>query len=124
MSRVDVSILYFNFGVKAVKPSYTNFDEFYVDYLLEHRKPVNRALHLFGTLSSVAWITTVVSFRLGPMFWLLALVIGYGPSWVGHFFIEKNRPATFRYPLKSLMGDFRMAFDILRNRRLLFEKSS
>ena len=50
--------------------------------------------------------------------WLLAMpVIGYGFAWVGHFFFEKNRPATFKYPLWSLMGDWRMFFETVSGRR-------
>jgi hypothetical protein len=43
-------------------------------------------------------------------------VVGYGLAWVGHFFIEKNRPATFKHPLYSLLGDFVMFKDILVRR--------
>ena len=50
--------------------------------------------------------------------WLLAMpLIGYGFAWVGHFFFEKNRPATFQYPLWSLMGDFRLFFETVTGRR-------
>jgi hypothetical protein len=51
-----------------------------------------------------------------PWLILLALVQGYAFAWVGHFFFEHNRPATFKYPLWSFMGDWRMWSDMLRGR--------
>jgi hypothetical protein len=84
----------------------TSFDDFWPYYLGEHRDPINRALHFAGT--SAALLTLGASFVVGPQLVPLALVAGYGPAWIGHFFFERNRPATFKYPLWSLRADFKM----------------
>ncbi len=88
------------------------FEEFWLFYLQEHAKPRTRALHYLGTGLAVAGI---VLFVMSGNPWILpgVLVVGYGPAWIAHFFVEKNRPATFTYPLWSLAGDFRMAFSWL-----------
>jgi hypothetical protein len=84
-----------------------SFQEFWPYYVGEHRLPVCRGLHYFGTsmgLLTVSWAIWTRTLWLVP----LALVLGYGPAWIGHFFLERNRPATFKYPLWSLMSDFKM----------------
>ena len=84
-----------------------SFQEFWPYYVGEHRLPVCRGLHYFGTSLSLLTVTYAIWTRT---FWLvpIALVLGYGPAWIGHFFLERNRPATFKYPLWSLMSDFKM----------------
>jgi hypothetical protein len=86
---------------------YTSFGEFFPFYLSEHSNPLNRALHYCGTIGA---IVTLVYTLVSMNFWCLLLVpvVGYGPAWVGHFIVEKNRPATFTYPNWSLWGDFKM----------------
>ena len=91
---------------------YTSFKAFYPYYLDEHRNRTCKLLHFIGTWLVVAIVVTVI---LTGNLWLLLLapVVGYGFAWVGHFFFEKNRPATFTYPLYSLMGDWVMWKDIM-----------
>ncbi len=84
-----------------------SFEDFWPFYLGEHRDPLNRVLHFIGTTAGVSIaLFAVVTFN--PLAIPAALVAGYGPAWIGHFFVEKNRPASFKYPLYSLRGDCRM----------------
>lgn len=91
---------------------YRTFGEFYPFYLSEHKDQRNRRLHFVGTSLVVANLVFVL---LTQMWWLLLLapVFGYSFAWVGHFFFEKNKPATFSYPLYSLAGDWVMYWHIL-----------
>ena len=94
---------------------FNSFAEFYPYYLEEHRNPTCRRLHYAGSLL----VLVVLGYALlsGQWLWLLALpVIGYGFAWIGHFAFERNRPATFQYPLYSLMGDWVMFKDMLTGR--------
>lgn len=86
-------------------PRLTSFEEFWPYYVSEHRKPGTRALHMAGT---ALVLTSVIAATVSPWWLLMAPLCGYGFAWTGHFFVEKNRPATFAYPLWSLRGDFRM----------------
>ncbi|MNN70381.1 hypothetical protein D3C81_1862270 [compost metagenome] len=91
---------------------FRSFAEFYPYYLGEHSNPTCRRLHFVGTSLVIA----LMAYTIGSGKWLLLLAVplfGYGFAWVGHFFFEKNRPATFTYPLYSLIGDFAMFRDIL-----------
>lgn len=94
---------------------FASFSDFYPFYLSEHRHPVCRRLHFIGTLSVILMGLVVL---VTAQWWLLVAmpVLGYGFAWAGHFFFEKNRPATFQYPLYSLWGDFVMFKDILTGR--------
>jgi hypothetical protein len=91
------------------------FAEFYPFYLSEHANRTSRRLHFVGTTLSVFFL--LHAFATLDFRWLLVGVVqGYAFAWVGHFFFERNRPATFRYPFYSLAGDFVMWKDILTGR--------
>jgi hypothetical protein len=83
------------------------FSEFWPFYLSQHRNPGTRALHLAGSGAGLLLTASAIA-RRRPAYLLYGLAAGYGLAWIGHFFIEKNRPATFRYPLWSLLGDWKM----------------
>jgi hypothetical protein len=87
--------------------SYRTFEEFYPFYLSEHRNAMSRRLHFFGTSMAILLVVAAI---VTLNWWLvpIALAQGYAFAWVGHFFFEHNRPATFRYPRFSVMGDGRM----------------
>lgn len=95
---------------------FQSFQAFYPYYLSEHRNRTCRRLHFIGSGLVLALVAAVA---FGPLAapWLLAVpVLGYGFAWIGHFVFEHNRPATFRYPLYSLLGDWVMFKDILTGR--------
>ena len=94
---------------------YQTFREFYPFYLQEHSNSTCRRLHFAG--SSIVLLLLAMAMVTGELqlLWLLP-VVGYGFAWVGHFFFEHNRPATFKYPLFSLMGDWVMFRDMLTGR--------
>jgi hypothetical protein len=98
-----------------MKLTFNSFAEFYPYYLEQHCNRISRLLHLLGILGGVAcFLYGSVTARY---IWLpTGLICGYACGWTGHFWFEKNRPATFGYPLYSLIGDFRMALDTLRGR--------
>jgi len=90
-------------------PVFNSFQEFWPYYLGEHRLITCRVLHYIGTIASASllvYLLVIQQYHLLP----LVLVAGYGPAWIGHFFIEKNRPATFTYPKWSFMGDYKMCY--------------
>jgi len=94
---------------------YSHFADFYPFYLSEHSNLVCRRLHFVGSTLVLVCLFQLVT--TGGLVWLLyGLLCGYGFAWVGHFFFEKNRPATFKYPLYSFIGDWVMYADILRGR--------
>jgi len=95
--------------------AFRTFSEFYPFYLSEHSNRVSRRLHFVGTSVSLALLIAAAN-RHSWTLVVLALVQAYALAWIGHFFFEHNRPATFRHPLWSFMGDWRMWWDILRRR--------
>ncbi|WP_151088383.1 DUF962 domain-containing protein [Hymenobacter baengnokdamensis] len=98
----------------------STFAEFYPYYLKEHRQQGTRVLHFVGTSLFLTAAGAALAQRKPGL--LLAGVAGaYGCAWVGHFFVEHNRPATFQRPLLSLAGDFRLFWDLLRGQERFAE---
>ncbi|MBT1452226.1 DUF962 domain-containing protein [Glaciecola sp. XM2] len=91
---------------------FSSFSEFYPYYLAEHANPTCRLLHFIGSWLVLGVIIAAIVTSQYVLLWLMP-IIGYGFAWVGHFFYEHNRPATFKHPIYSLMGDWVMFKDIL-----------
>ena len=91
---------------------FRNFADFYPFYLSEHSNRTSRRLHFAGTSIAAALLIMAL---VAHSWWLIAaaLLQGYAFAWVGHFFFERNKPATFKYPWRSLLGDWRLWWDIL-----------
>jgi len=94
---------------------YASFSEFYPYYLSEHQNLSCRRLHFVGSLLIIVVSLYAVLTQQLAWLWLLP-VLGYGFAWVGHFFFEHNKPATFIYPFYSFLGDWFMFKDILIGR--------
>ncbi|WP_311221260.1 MULTISPECIES: DUF962 domain-containing protein [unclassified Acidovorax] len=102
-------------GLATDPRSFRSFAEFYPFYLTEHSDRTCRRLHFTGSTLSLVCLALMV--MTGQPGWLLAgLLCGYGFAWVGHFAFEKNRPASFKRPLYSFMGDWAMYRDIWRGK--------
>jgi hypothetical protein len=94
---------------------FASFAEFYPFYLAEHRNRTCRRLHFVGTSLVIGCV--VAAFSTQVWWWLAATIVcGYGFAWLGHFFFEHNRPATFTHPLYSFIGDWVMYLDMLSGR--------
>jgi hypothetical protein len=94
---------------------FKSFADFWPFYLAEHSRPATRALHAAGTIASLALLVALIGAHKWA--WLpLPLVVGYGCAWLGHFFVEHNRPATFQHPLWSFLGDYKMLALMLTGR--------
>jgi hypothetical protein len=91
---------------------YKSLQEFYPFYLTEHQNFTSRVLHFIGSGLAILSLLAALLFHNFNFFIAIPL-LGYGFAWVGHFFFEKNRPATFEYPLYSVASDFMLFFDLL-----------
>ena len=91
---------------------YKTLEEFYPFYLGEHSNRTCRRLHFIGTTLALVLFSAALTFQL---WWLIAVafVQGYAWAWVGHFFFEHNKPATFKYPFLSFLGDWKMWWQVL-----------
>ncbi len=93
--------------VELSEPELKSFADFWPHYLAEHSHPGTRLLHAAGTLVSTGLAVALLA--TGRWRWLpAALAAGYAAAWFGHFFIEHNRPATFKHPLWSFAADYKM----------------
>ncbi len=92
--------------------NYRKLSDFYPFYLSEHCNYTCRRLHFVGTTISLTLLVTAFVMQI---WWLVAaaFVQGYAFAWIGHFFFEHNKPATFDYPWLSFLGDWCMWWDIL-----------
>ena len=86
---------------------YERFEDFWPYYVSEHANPLNRKLHFWGTNNLFFWLALAV-IRRNPKLLVFAVISSYAYAWIGHFLIEKNRPATLDYPLLSALGDLQM----------------
>jgi hypothetical protein len=97
------------------KARFDTFADFYPFYLSEHANRMSRRLHFAGTTIALAILVAALVTRV---WWLVAVAIfqGYAFAWVGHFFFEQNKPATFKYPWFSFVGDWRLWWEIVTGR--------
>ncbi|MCC4831047.1 DUF962 domain-containing protein [Shewanella sp. 1_MG-2023] len=108
---------------KISEKKYQDFKSFYPFYLSQHQDTTCRRLHYVGSALIIVLIIVTLLNQQWWQLWLLP-VIGYGFAWVGHFVFEKNRPATFEYPLYSLLADWVMFAQMLKKRLGLGSPSS
>jgi len=92
-----------------------SYRQFWPYYLGEHRRRGTRALHYFGTSLGLAALIAAIVLTSWPLA-VAAVISGYAFAWIGHAFVERNRPATFTYPFWSLISDFRMYFVAISGR--------
>ena len=91
---------------------FTSFKDFYPYYLSEHKLRINKILHAIGSLTGLIFLMYILyvgEYKLIPV----SFIFGYTFAWIGHFFFEKNKPATFKYPLYSFLGDWVMLKDLI-----------
>lgn len=92
---------------------FPSFKDFYPFYLSQHAHPVCRRLHYLGSLLVLICLGAIIGYSKWSYLPVL-LLLGYGPAWIGHFFFEKNKPATFKYPIYSFIGDWVMLWQRVR----------
>ena len=89
-----------------------DYQEFWNFYVAEHNQPLTRYLHFIGTMLSFVLLVWII--RTGNwIYFPLCLVVGYAFAWFAHFFVERNQPATFKYPFWSFISDYKMVFYML-----------
>ena len=99
-----------------MKKKFESFHSFYKFYLLEHKKRGTRILHFTGTsIGLIGLIISLLNFNPKPFFG--SILMAYFLAWVSHFFIEHNKPATFKYPFYSFLGDLKMFTELLLKKR-------
>ena len=98
-----------------MKKKFNSFKEFYPYYIGEHENKYNKLLHFIGTTLFLIFFINLI-FTAEIKYLAYAFLSGYGCAWFGHFFIEKNKPATFTYPLYSFVADHLMYIEILRGK--------
>ena len=103
--------------LKTNSPIQQKFYDFYLD---EHQNMACRRLHFAGSSFGLIGLAKSIKTR-SPKPLLKGIAAGYGCAWVGHFFFEKNKPASFKFPLKSFASDFRMYSDVLRGNLSLID---
>jgi hypothetical protein len=96
---------------------FSTFNEFWLFYLKSHNSAMNRFFHFIGTFLGLFFLIYGI-FKLSLFYILTSLISGYSFAWIGHFYIEKNRPATFRFPIWSFICDLKMSYLILKKRTL------
>ena len=104
--------------ISIMKKEFKNFEEFYPYYIDEHKNKYNKPLHFIGTSIFFIFMIIFIS-SLDPRYIFYAFLSGYGWAWIGHFFIEKNKPATFYFPFYSLRGDWRMYKEIIQGKHAI-----
>lgn len=90
------------------------FGDFWPTYVREHSRERTRVLHAIGSVLAVVMLG--LAFALSLWFLIAVPIVGYAFAWYGHFFVEKNRPMTFRHPFYSLAADYRMLFLMMAGR--------
>jgi len=93
-----------------------SFERFWPFYLGQHANTTSRRLHILGTTAAISLLgLAVVTFSFKLLF--AAPLAGYGAAWVGHYFFENNKPATFKHPVYSLQGDIRLWLEVVTGKR-------
>jgi hypothetical protein len=91
-----------------------SFADFWPYYVRQHSKPRTRLLHAIGSVFSV--VVAALALAISPWLFIAVPVAGYAFAWYAHFFVERNKPATFQYPFWSLVADYRMLFLMMAGR--------
>jgi hypothetical protein len=95
---------------------FSNYSEFYAFYLLEHSRPITKLFHCIGTTLGLICLFIAI-LQTNILFIPLGIFLGYLFPWISHFFLEKNMPATFKYPIWSFRSDFKMYFELILLKR-------